>query len=208
MKKIIFGISIIFFSLFYSYSFASITVTGSAPQFNPADYSGPAQLAIIALNTSIQTAFDQNLVDAQARLSGLSSQDKLSKGFANSSVYASKSSALWGYQGYSAFAVMAGATIGIQLPISLSTNIMKMYDEASKVGDKVQEEGDVLIGAAPSFSLNVGIRAGYILPLLPKDMYINVKWFSWSGVIPSGKSDFEFTTHNVAIGANYQHYGW
>ena len=143
-----------------------------------------------AINLAIQTAFNTALADANIELQKYDDQPDLARGFSNANAYAANAATLQGYQDYDLFAVMAGIMAGAQLPSSNKS----YYDDLDK---KVEEKGDLYIGASAALALNVGINAGFIYP----GLYLNVKggYFSKDDI----KDKLSVENILLGVGANY-----
>jgi len=126
-------------------------------------------------------------------------QQDLALGLGNSNAYAAQAANLWGYQGYSIFAIMVGPMIGVQAP---SFNV----DELQNVADKIETEGDVYAGMGIGSAVNVGVRIPTFvkkligLGFLDNNLYVNVKYFGYSMEV----DDFDADTKTFGFGINYQ----
>ncbi len=150
----------------------AITIYGTPPRITFTNVYGetnPAYLEDISneINEQLNASFEDALTEANGELARYNKQTKLAKGFANASVYASRSATHQGYQDYSLFAITTGAMLGIQGP---SFNPDYYTDE---MADRVEDEGDAYAGIGVGTSLlNVGLNASFITP----GLFLNFKF--------------------------------
>lgn len=124
------------------------------------------------INAQIATAFTSLVDQGNAELAIYEDQEKIAKGFANASVYASRAATQQGYQDYSLFAITTGVMLGIQLP-SMDSNY---YTKTDQVQKEIEENGDLYVGVGTGLVYsNVGIHAGFINPYL-WDLYFNFSY--------------------------------
>ena len=143
-----------------------------------------------AIDAAIAAAYTTLKNQANADLAKYDDQPDLAKGFANANAYAAHAATFQGYQDYDLFAVMVGIMAGAQLPSSNKS----YYDDLDK---KVEEKGDLYIGASAALALNVGINAGFLYP----GLYLNVKggYFSKDDI----KDKLSVENILLGVGANY-----
>ena len=171
----------------------AINIGGNSPVLTIHTNSVPSNIRTQleeSVNTSLETAFNKTLDDARANLAGFDEQKELAHGFGNANTYATHSGTLSGYQNYSLFAVSGGFLLGFQAP---STDFAYL----SKVGDEINEKGDIYAGIGMGVSyLNLGINAGFLLP----GLYLNVKY----GAMQQDIDDFSLDFSVMGVGANYR----
>lgn len=171
----------------------AITIDGVSPVLTIHTNTIPSNIRTqleSTVNTSLETAFNKTLADARANLAGFNEQKELAHGFGNANTYATHSGTLSGYQNYSLFAVSGGFLLGVQAP---STDFAYL----SKVGDEINEKGDIYAGLGMGVSyLNLGINAGFLLP----GLYLNVKY----GAMEREIDDFSLDFSVLGVGANYR----
>ena len=209
MKIFIKRIYLIFFLLFFmvftaTQSKATVTITGTCPEASKVStgagsYVTPAQ--ILELNSQIQNEWDDALERAREEISKYDSQPKLAESFSNSNTYVSHAATQRGYQGYDLFALTVGGMAGIEVP---STDSSKLEDEF----DKIEDEGDVALGAAIQiWSAHLGINIGK-LPIVPEDLYLGLKFGTFSKDFEFGDDDdkhkLDFDALNWGLSLNYQ----
>ena len=193
MKKIflyVLSAAMVFMLLPQAQSNAAPTIT-----IVPPDVTGAPLLDIPAFNTAVADLTTQ----IEDEFADWDDQQDLAQGLGNSNAYAAQAANLWGYQGYSIFAVMVGPMIGVQAP---SFNV----DELQNVADKIETEGDVYAGMGIGSAVNVGVRIPTFvkkligLGFLDNNLYVNVKYFGYSMEV----DDFDADTKTFGFGINYQ----
>jgi hypothetical protein len=168
----------------------AITIDGTEPTVEiVADVPAGFRSQIEArMNASLEAAFTSTLDEARANLAQYNEQKELAQGFANANAYSTHSATLQGYQNYKLFAVSTGMMIGFQAP---SADV----GYYSRIGDDIQEKGDVYAGVGLGFSYaNVGINAGFLAP----GLYLNAKF----GAFEQEVDDFSIEFSSMGVGAN------
>ncbi|AEF80095.1 Lsa36 family surface (lipo)protein [Leadbettera azotonutricia] len=142
----------------------ALEVTGIAPQFGGGD---------VVWNSDFSSAWDSVLNDINDEIGDIDSKpEKLIKAWGDASIFASQGATQRGYGEPKLFTFTVGSMVGIKTGTSLS-NIRNYIDS---VGDKIEDEGDIVLGAniqaisgqfnfnTSRFLLNgldLGIRFGY-----------------------------------------------
>ena len=174
---------------------SAFSITGTAPQAvfhttNPLFTPAMKAQFETKMNGEVSTAFNSTIDTARKNLAGFKSQNELAQGFANANAYSMNSATLQGFQNYSLFAVATGLMVGVQAP---STNL-SYY---SKIGDEIQEKGDLYAGLGAGFSYaNIGINAKFLYP----GLYLNAKY----GAFNKEFGDFSMDFSVMGVGVNYR----
>ena len=135
----------------------------------------------------------RGVLEKNSDLSLIGNQKKLSEAMGNAVAYSGSNAASFsGYEGYDTFAFMWGLSAGVVLP-----------PDIDKVGDAIEDEKDVSVGAGVSTAFNLGINLTALgLDFLPNRLYMNIKGAKLT-VDPSG-DDWGFKMSTFGLGLNYQ----
>jgi hypothetical protein len=152
-------------------------------------------------NQQIEAAFDKALIKINDQFNEIEygSPQQFLGAMSNSSVYASHGATTRAYGGYKRFSVTVGPMFGFQLPEGISSFINGGFND---IGDSLEKEGDVNLGASPNaLNLHVGLSAE-ILKFLPEHLYLGVRvgYFNLPGLI----DNFHYKNYTIGVTANYQ----
>ncbi len=177
----------------------AVTIYGKAPQITFTNVYGITDPTVLdglstTLNEQLNDTFEEAVIEANDELARYKQQTKLAKGFANASVYATRSATHQGYQDYSIFAVTTGAMFGVQGP-SFSPSYY-----TDEMADQIEDDGDLYAGIGIGTSLlNVGINAAFITP----GLYLNFKFGLFTLDSFANVDEVSATNAMFGLGGNY-----
>lgn len=163
------------------------------------DLTAPTVQIDPSVNDTINAEIANQVADIENKLnnkyfSQMKDQNDLARGFGNANAITAQNGSIVGYQNYDLFCIMIGSMFGVSTPGYNSSEIESAFED-------IPTEGDVYIGAAAGFVVNVGLNSSFIFD----NLYLNAKigWFDYDQTI--GETDFSFSQKIFGIGATYSY---
>jgi hypothetical protein len=204
MKKRLSGFLIITFIFILANQLKAINISGQRPVASKVN-SGPGsyilESQITSLNNTLEEQWNEALTQAHQDTDKYGDQPKLAEGFSNSNTYVSQAATQRAYQGYDLFALTLGLMVGGQVSTS---NVGTIEDDFNEL----EEEGDIEMGVAAQVpSIQLGLNIGKF-PLIPKDLYLGLKFGSTSLLDSFIDTDYEFEDGDKKHKVNFDALNW
>ena len=161
--------------------------------------SKPPETSDPTFDGYLKTAFDTLMGKIDKEIETINARpEKLIRGFADASVFASQGATQRAYGGYKIFAFTLGAMAGLRMP----EDPFSIAKDPQIIADKMKQEGDINAGvSAQVLNAQLGINASFLL----KDLHLALRfgYFDLKAVEDTGIEDVSFKTMNVGALASY-----